>query len=544
MSDILTREEQTSLDEQVRAAFATPSGGELVPVAGPSQISVSDAVITAQKVAVERDDAKVLAKIKVMASVAGEDWFYRYPVKNKGQVNWIEGPSIKCANNVARIYGNCQVDTRVFDIGDSWLIYARFVDYETGFSYQRPFQQRKGQQTLKSQDAGRQLDIALQIGVSKAIRNVVCNALETYTNFAFEEAQNSIVDKIGKNLERYRERIVPRFGEMGVDIVRVEATLGRASADWLATDIARLIAQMQSIKDGMATIDETWPAGGEAPPRPTREQFTEDSQQDTGTPGGETAADQPTDQQETVVEEPFEIVNMLGEIITAAEAEAAVIVYTAALDAAEKAKGEAGLTGVWESNSLLFTQLEQRGHANTSRELSMMYGLRRRDAAAREAAISETEQKKNIPRGTTEQPSPKDSAKHPDAAPSGGLSQASQQPRQGAQQQTSASASPEQGKGGGQSARPAASGPEPTGDLLGERDPGFWKRKDGKRVIECGSIDDFMRMLPQRLAECRDRAEIEDIRRHNADALRGLGPDDIQEVAGWFNQHEERMRRG
>lgn len=245
-----------NLDERIRAAFAKPpEGGALVPLP-TTNVAISDAVITAQKVAVERDEAKVLQKIRVFAQAAGGDWFYRYPV-NRGQ-DWIEGPSIKCANNVARYYGNCQIDTRVIDNGDSWIIYARFVDYETGFSYTRPFQQRKGQQTVKTGDAGRVLDIALQIGVSKAIRNVVCNALESFTTYAFEEAKSAIVDKVGKNLESYRERVTARLVEMKI-LERVEIASGRTAKNWLATDIARIIAQLQAINDGMATVDETWP---------------------------------------------------------------------------------------------------------------------------------------------------------------------------------------------------------------------------------------------------------------------------------------------
>jgi hypothetical protein len=247
--------ERTDLDEHIQSAFAKPSGGQLVSLPS-TNVAISDAIITAQKVAVERDEAKVLRKIRVFAQAAGSDWFYRYPV-NRG-ADWIEGPSIKCANNVARYYGNCQIDTRVVDNGDSWIIYARFVDYETGFSYTRPFQQRKGQQTVKTSDGARALDIALQIGVSKAIRNVVCNALETFTTYAFEEAKSAIVDKVGKNLEIYRERVTARLTEMKV-LERVEAAQGRAAKDWLASDIARIIAQLQAINDGMATLDETWP---------------------------------------------------------------------------------------------------------------------------------------------------------------------------------------------------------------------------------------------------------------------------------------------
>lgn len=284
MAQTTTDVREETLDEAIAAGFAKPAGG--LPALANTQVSVTDAIITAQKVAVQRDEAHILQKLRILANAVGEEFFYRYPVKNNrtGQTDWIEGPSIKCANNVARIYGNCQVDTRIIDNGDAWIIYARFCDYESGFSYTRPFQQRKGQSSIKSKDSDRQLDIALQIGVSKAIRNVICNALETFTNFAFEEAKSGIVQKVGKNLDRYRDRVIGRLTEMAIDLHRVELAMGRTSKDWLASDVARIITQLQAIQDGMATIDETWPPA-EAPPRPTREDFKEPAQDQPQRPG-------------------------------------------------------------------------------------------------------------------------------------------------------------------------------------------------------------------------------------------------------------------
>ena len=40
---------------------------------------------------------------------------------------------------------------------------------------------------------------------------------------------------------------------------RVERILGRAAKDWLAPDIARVIAMGKAISDGMATLEETFP---------------------------------------------------------------------------------------------------------------------------------------------------------------------------------------------------------------------------------------------------------------------------------------------
>jgi hypothetical protein len=242
-----------------------PSGHALVrPTTG-----LADRVIGAQLVAVHRDEAKILQKLVQLAAAAGTDWFYRFPVKKKdGGQDWIEGPSIKLANDVARIFGNNINEVREIDVGDAWVFYARFSDIETGFSMERAYRQRKSQGSLKTKDADRQLDIAYQIGQSKAIRNCIVNSLQIYADYAFEHARNSLVDKIGKDLANYRQRTLYGLARIPVALNRVERTVGRAAKDWLAPDVAQVIAMMKSIADGMATTDEVFPPLEPIAPQP------------------------------------------------------------------------------------------------------------------------------------------------------------------------------------------------------------------------------------------------------------------------------------
>lgn len=267
-------DETTSIEDRARALdqFATAAEPRGLPAAQPGGAvqGFGHQPTGVIAVAVHRDVHRVLNTIKALASAAGEDWYYRFPVRDKrrGTTSFIEGPSIKLANDLARTYGNCEVDTRVMDLGKEWLIYARFTDLETGFSLTRPFQQSKNASRLGGDDDARRLDIALQIGVSKAIRNVVVNALQTFADEAFDAAKSSLVERIGRDLESYRQRTIGRL-EDKVDVRRVEHVIGRAAKDWLAPDIARVIAMMKAVSDGLATLDETFPplpAEGEAKP--------------------------------------------------------------------------------------------------------------------------------------------------------------------------------------------------------------------------------------------------------------------------------------
>lgn len=271
MSTTELNDRRSALDDFAKApAREMVQAPSVAPMASPG-----DRVFGAQQVAVYRDEARILQKLAALGAAAGDDWFYRFPVKSKnGQKSFIEGASIKLANDVARIYGNCEVDTRVIDLGASWLIYARFTDFESGYALTRPFQQDKGASRLGGDDQARKLDIAFQIGVSKAIRNVVTNALQTFADYAFGAARNSLVEKIGRDVQKWRAEIVSRLKDRGVDAQRVEFVIGRAATDWTAPDIAKIIAMMKAVADGMATVDETFP--------PKDKQVSEDVDGDTG----------------------------------------------------------------------------------------------------------------------------------------------------------------------------------------------------------------------------------------------------------------------
>jgi hypothetical protein len=245
---------------EMEEAFQRGDVPALAPMGGAVSILEMRQPVGAQKVAQLRNEAEILKKIRVYAQAAGDDFYYRWEVNNRreNRKDVVEGPSIKAALTVARLFGNCETNIRVKDEGNHWIFYARFYDVETGYVLERAFQQRKGQQTgMKDQD--RQLDIVFQIGQSKAIRNVICNALSPFTEFALQEAKQAIVDKIGKDVEGYRKKLIARFAELKIDIKRPELALGKPVEKWFAPDMARLIAEIQTVNDGMSDPDDVWP---------------------------------------------------------------------------------------------------------------------------------------------------------------------------------------------------------------------------------------------------------------------------------------------
>lgn len=237
----------------------------VTPRVGEIGIATHGSIITAQRVAVPRVVATVQARIKKLAHMAGEKYYYRWRVKKKtGGTDLIEGPSITCALDVAREWGNCVVDTRIVAGEDEWVIYARFVDLETGFSITRPFRQRRSQSLGGRYDEDRQLDIIFQIGVSKAIRNVIRNALVTTVDYAQEEAKQALVGKVENNPEKARAKLRERIEEMGIKLSNVERIVGRTIDKWLVPDMTGVIVELQSIGDGFADPDDLYPEPGAA----------------------------------------------------------------------------------------------------------------------------------------------------------------------------------------------------------------------------------------------------------------------------------------
>jgi hypothetical protein len=249
-------------------------------------------LVTAQPVQRHRDDAKILQKIDIWAAIAAEKWFFRYPVRNRrtGRTDYIEGPSVKCTNAVARLFGNCAIESRTVRLDEkSFVCYSRFCDYETGFSI------TKGQlvprsATLGGDDEERRQQIAHNVAQSKSQRNVVHAAIGDFVQRGFLQAKESIVGKIGRNIEKARERIVELLGELGRDksipnlVSRVEYTTGKKVAEWLAPDIAGIHAEIEAVRDGFASIDEQWPLP--APPEPRRNDTAETAETTAGTPLG------------------------------------------------------------------------------------------------------------------------------------------------------------------------------------------------------------------------------------------------------------------
>src|SRR5436190_2629962 len=104
MSDTATQERRSALDDFAARTVTAPGEYALAPVSQQMPSQRPQQALEAYR-APDRDERRVLQRIALLASAAGEDFFYRFPVKDKGRTSWIEDISINGTDAVAMLYG-------------------------------------------------------------------------------------------------------------------------------------------------------------------------------------------------------------------------------------------------------------------------------------------------------------------------------------------------------------------------------------------------------------------------------------------------------
>jgi len=248
-----------------------------VPETGLAVQTRGSEIVTARKVEVRRSMERVVKNMTFLAREAGDAYYYSIPFKSKDRktnrtyTTYVEGPSVTLTMDLAREYGNCVISCdRIIEEPNAWFFEARFTDLETGYSLVRSFRQRRDQETgMERRDPGRAQDILFQIGQSKALRNVIRNALNFMCDRVFEEAKASKLKEIEADPQRARESIVANVGRFGGDIQTIERSVGRAVKSWTAQDMAGIYGRLRAVADNQTTFEDAFAidAGEEEAPK-------------------------------------------------------------------------------------------------------------------------------------------------------------------------------------------------------------------------------------------------------------------------------------
>lgn len=242
----------------------------LAPPLAPVQ-KVSTGYATAIAVQKPRSLAEVSRRLNEEATLAGEAFYYGWGAGK----DRIEGASIKLANAAVRCYGNCAIEMAPLqETHDAWIFTAMFIDLETGFTLPRQFRQSKKWVVYGKHDEARKEDIRFQIGQSKAIRNLVLNAMPIGL---IDQAMEVAMSGARKKLEAYIAGIDKAQGAgkglvQAVDMVmkglakhsaKEEAVLLKIGvAERKGIDLDRLLmlrANLTALDNGEVRVEELYP---------------------------------------------------------------------------------------------------------------------------------------------------------------------------------------------------------------------------------------------------------------------------------------------
>lgn len=198
--------------------------------------------------------------------------YYSIPYKDKqtGSTAMVEGPSIKAAMALARRWGNCTNGARIVDETDERLtVEGVFMDYETNVRTLRTVSVAKMGYSSATKTTYRlredRLNIAIQAGMSKAVRNAILASLpagmvEAYMAEAKRLAAGGKVDKAAKpeSAAARIKKAIAAFVKLGVPEGGVQSYINGLSTETEEETIAHLMGLYNSIKDGQTTIQEVF----------------------------------------------------------------------------------------------------------------------------------------------------------------------------------------------------------------------------------------------------------------------------------------------
>lgn len=282
--------EQTLHDGPIHDMSIRPTtAGDLIE-RGDTIAQVRTPYTTAIAVQRPRNLADVERRVLEESELIGEDGLWGWDVNEKQadgsyKKKWIEGPSIELAKILHRNWGNCACPCEsVVETATRYIITPWWIDLETGVTFSRPYRQNKAPNTGKGPKGERAEDMKFQIGVSKAIRNVILAGMPSWL---VTRAMDKCKEGVKSDLEayileidkrRYRDMkdkptitwderqmarqqrivdaMVKRFANYTVTLDMLENALERKSVTWKIEEFVRLTTMIRSLESGAQTVKE------------------------------------------------------------------------------------------------------------------------------------------------------------------------------------------------------------------------------------------------------------------------------------------------
>lgn len=250
-------------------------GGELLEK-GLTVMRIENETMQQMAIQKPRDEREVirgaLEELEIVPQYASKS-FFSIPYKNdRGGVTMVEGPSIKAAMALGRRWGNCSNGARIVeDTEERIIVEGVFIDYQTGL---RTLRQVSVSKTYWSKQLKKviplradRLNMAIQAGMSKAVRNAILASLpvsfvESYTARAKQIASGGAEPTNGKKKEPIAKRLEKaksKFQALGITHDQFEAYVNGLTLEDEESVIQHLIGLFNSIESGVAKIDDVFP---------------------------------------------------------------------------------------------------------------------------------------------------------------------------------------------------------------------------------------------------------------------------------------------
>jgi len=155
---------------------------------------------------------------------------------------------------------------------------------------------------MKMKDDQRAMEMVISIGISKATRNVIVNALGPYVEFAMEEADRALVEWVKQNEDRARAWINKVCTTYNLSLLQAAKFVGRPFERMTHADLAVLLTQLKGVEEGTIDADTLWidnlpvePETAKGSGEPAKEQVKEPATAATGsdTPAAQTGGEKP-----------------------------------------------------------------------------------------------------------------------------------------------------------------------------------------------------------------------------------------------------------
>ena len=238
--------------------------------AGTTEIEIQRAVAEVQAslmIAKARPRDQAQAFMNVIESCRRPSFaskaFYAYP--RGGQT--ISGPSIRFAEELARLWGNMEYGMRELSNRDGETEMEAFCwDYETNtkssqrFTVKHERDTRQGKQTLTDQ---RDIyELGANLGSRRVRARILAVLPPDLVEAAVEECRKTMSGEGTGNFVDRVKNMLKAFQSLGVTKAHIEARIGKPVAEILPDEFTDLIGIYNSMKDGMSKASE-WFGQGE-----------------------------------------------------------------------------------------------------------------------------------------------------------------------------------------------------------------------------------------------------------------------------------------